>query len=200
MLKHFIYLSFFSFLFLGTFSCKETPDKTKAATNREVVQPKSTDTENKIPETEEKGSAKTIVKEVVEKPVVYSSAKAMVDATVKKIKNTTVNAVKKDIDAKKDVVIIDVREYSEFEQGHIPGAVTIPRGLIEFLISNPKYWKDQGKKMPSKNQRIFLYCKSGARSALATKSLNALGYTNVYNMKGGMEAWKKQYPKQVTKK
>lgn len=80
-------------------------------------------------------------------------------------------------------VIIDVREPGEFSAGHLPGAVNIPRGVLEFQIGNhPNF---QGKQTAN----IIVYCQTGGRSALATHALNQLGYTQAVSMAGGFKAW-----------
>ena len=85
-----------------------------------------------------------------------------------------------------DYLFLDCREPKEFKMGHIPGAVNIPRGLLEFKIS---------KKVPDKNTKIVMYCKSGGRGCLATCTLCRMGYKNVKNMDGGWLAWEKAgYP------
>jgi rhodanese-related sulfurtransferase len=78
-------------------------------------------------------------------------------------------------------LIIDVREPNEFATGYVPGAINIPRGVLEFKI-----WKKVG--FPDKtdmNKNIFVYCKTGGRASLSAKSLQELGFTNVtaVNMK-----------------
>ena len=84
------------------------------------------------------------------------------------------------------VVFLDVRDLKEFKSGHIPGAVHISRGLLEFKI---------GKKIPDKNALVVVYCKSGGRSSLSTDTLVKMGYKNVKNMDGGWKAWTKAgYP------
>jgi rhodanese-related sulfurtransferase len=84
------------------------------------------------------------------------------------------------------VIFLDVREPKEYKRGHIPGAISIPRGLLEFKIS---------KEFPDKNASIVVYCRSGARSSLATYALVRMGYKNVKNMDGGWMAWAKAgYP------
>lgn len=83
-------------------------------------------------------------------------------------------------------IFLDCREPKEFKMGHVPGAINIPRGLLEFKIS---------KKIPEKNENIVMYCKSGGRGCLATCSLCQMGYKNVKNMDGGWKAWEKAgYP------
>jgi len=84
------------------------------------------------------------------------------------------------------VIFLDVREPKEYKSGHIPGALNIPRGLLEFRIS---------KKIPDKNALTVVYCRSGSRSALATYTLVRMGYKNLKNMDGGWMAWAKAgYP------
>ncbi|HYB65429.1 MAG TPA: rhodanese-like domain-containing protein [Steroidobacteraceae bacterium] len=82
-------------------------------------------------------------------------------------------------------LIVDVREPADYAAGHIPGALNIPRGLIEFRI-----WPHVG--FPDKldlNARITLYCGSGARAALAAKSLRDLKFTNVTAADMRFEDW-----------
>ena len=83
-------------------------------------------------------------------------------------------------------LFLDCREPSEYKAGHIPGAVNIPRGLLEFKIAN---------KVPDKNTRILMYCKSGGRASLACNSIDRMGYKNVVSIAGGWKAWMKAgYP------
>ena len=71
--------------------------------------------------------------------------------------------------------MVDVREPPEFAAGHIPGAVNIPRGVIEFLT-----WKYVGfPDSIDKGKSIYLYCNTGGRASLAGKALVDLGFTNV---------------------
>ncbi len=78
--------------------------------------------------------------------------------------------------------VLDVREPAEFDAGKLAGAVNIPRGVLEFKIADHPGLAD-------KNAAIVLYCKTGGRSALATLSLQQLGYNNVHSVRGGFEAW-----------
>ncbi|MGY6276844.1 rhodanese-like domain-containing protein [Methylomonas sp. MgM2] len=80
-------------------------------------------------------------------------------------------------------LILDVREPAEFAAGHLPGAVNIPRGVLEFKIdAHPDF---QGKKQAP----IVVYCQTGGRSALAAQVLNQLGYEHAVSMAGGFKAW-----------
>lgn len=82
-----------------------------------------------------------------------------------------------------DVVLIDIREESEVEQGSITGAKLIPRGVLEFKISDLQ-------EVNNPDTKIILYCRSGGRSALAAASLQDMGFSNIMSMAGGYEAWK----------
>lgn len=80
-------------------------------------------------------------------------------------------------------LVLDVREPAEYAAGHLPGAVNIPRGLLEFKIdSHPDF---QGQQQA----QIVVYCQTGGRSALATQVLNQLGYSGAVSMAGGFKAW-----------
>ena len=88
-----------------------------------------------------------------------------------------------------DTLIIDIREPAEFQRGHIPGALHLPRGLLEFEIHGliERTAIDQNK--PPEEQDIVLYCGTGGRSALAAATMAELGYRNVRSMAGGVVAW-----------
>src|SRR5437660_12035096 len=77
--------------------------------------------------------------------------------------------------------LIDVREKYEWDEGHIPGAVHVPRGYLELRIENT---------IPDKSQPILLYCAGGVRSVLAARTLQEMGYTNIASLEGGYTAWK----------
>ncbi len=82
-------------------------------------------------------------------------------------------------------LIIDVREKDELCDGMVSGAITIPRGVLESqLVNLLKAENNYCAERP-----IALYCRSGARSALAAKSLIAMGLDNVVSLKGGVLAW-----------
>ncbi len=88
-----------------------------------------------------------------------------------------------------DTIFIDIREPVEYRRGHIPGAVHLPRGMLEFdlhgLVANCR--KDMN--IPPEEQPIVLYCGTGGRSALAAVTAESLGYRNVQSMSGGIVAW-----------
>jgi sulfur-carrier protein adenylyltransferase/sulfurtransferase len=79
-------------------------------------------------------------------------------------------------------LFLDVRERDEWEEGHIPGAVFVPRGNLESRIESVETDRDRP---------IVVYCAGGSRSAFAAKSLQDLGYTNVVSLTGGYTDWKR---------
>jgi glyoxylase-like metal-dependent hydrolase (beta-lactamase superfamily II)/rhodanese-related sulfurtransferase len=91
----------------------------------------------------------------------------------------------KEIISNSSVSILDVREENEFSEGHLDNAILLPRGVLEFKIGNISALSD-------KSAAVIVYCRSGGRSALAAKSLQNMGYTNILSMAGGYEAWKQQ--------
>jgi rhodanese-related sulfurtransferase len=84
------------------------------------------------------------------------------------------------------VVFLDVREPVEWEH-HIAGAVQVPRGLLEFA-ADPASPRHNTELDPAR--RVIVYCRSGVRAALATLTLESLGFDDVANLEGGFSAWK----------
>ena len=80
-----------------------------------------------------------------------------------------------------EATIIDVRDKDEWDEGHIPGAIHMSRGTIEFDIE---------EKVPDPNAMIICHCGGGGRSALAAENLQKMGYKKVRSMAGGLKAWK----------
>ena len=79
-------------------------------------------------------------------------------------------------------IALDVRELLEYQTGHIPDAFHISRGMLEFMVGKHPEFQD-------KNASVVVYCKTGGRSALATATLQQLGFTNVHSLLGGFDAW-----------
>ncbi len=79
-------------------------------------------------------------------------------------------------------VLLDVRELHEWKEGHIPGAVHVPRGSLESQIEQT---------LPDRAGPVIVYCAGGSRSAFAAKTLGELGYEAVYNLAGGYTDWKR---------
>lgn len=95
--------------------------------------------------------------------------KTMVAEAKAAVQSVSIDDLKTLIDKKEKAVIVDVREPNEFAAGHLPGAINVPRGLLEFTVF---------KKITDVNATIYVYCKTGGRAALATKTLKDMGYTN----------------------
>ena len=81
----------------------------------------------------------------------------------------------------KSPVLLDVRESDEWRQGHLEGALSLPRGFLEIKIETA---------LPNKDAPVIAYCAGGVRSLLAAKVMKEMGYQNVSSMAGGYAAWK----------
>lgn len=82
---------------------------------------------------------------------------------------------------REDALVIDVREPQEWSQGHIPGARHIPLGQLSSRLNELDKYKDRP---------LITQCRSGMRSASAASTLKKAGFTKIYNLKGGITAWK----------
>ncbi len=80
-----------------------------------------------------------------------------------------------------DFVLVDVREKNEWNEGHIPGAIHVPRGYLELQIEEA---------VPDKSKKVVLYCAGGVRSLMAGNTLQQMGYEDVVSMAGGFGQWK----------
>jgi rhodanese-related sulfurtransferase len=110
----------------------------------------------------------------------------LVNEAKEKVCEISVADAKAKIDSGAPLFILDVREPDEFDKGHIPKAINIPRGLLEFKIASA---------IPDKEAHIIAYCKTGGRSCLACNTLQELGYKHVESVEGGWQAWLKAgYP------
>lgn len=87
-----------------------------------------------------------------------------------------------------DVLVVDVREADEFSQGHIAGAINIPRGLLEGAADSGYKHRDP-RLCSAQDKPLLLVCQSGGRSAMAAWVLKQMGFTHAYNLKGGLECW-----------
>lgn len=99
-----------------------------------------------------------------------------------KQKITEINLSELDEAIREADVLIDVREADEYQAGHLPGALHIPRGLLEFKLSSVD-------SLNSRDLRIVLYCKSSGRAALAALTLQQMGYLQVQSIAGGFDAY-----------
>ncbi len=97
-----------------------------------------------------------------------------------RVRQTTPEAVHDRLKRGERLLLIDVREESEFAAGRIAGAVHVGRGILE---------RDIETKVPDHSAEIILYCGGGFRSALSADNLGKMGYTNVVSMDGGWRRW-----------
>ena len=105
----------------------------------------------------------------------------LVDVVRVNIRECTIEDIHKRIADKEDFLLFDVREESEFASGHLPGASSLGKGIIE---------RDIEVLVPDCDQEVVLYCGGGFRSALAADNLQKMGYTRVISMGGGFRSWK----------
>lgn len=103
-----------------------------------------------------------------------------------KVPQVSVNDVKKALERNEKMILLDVRTPSEFERGRIENSINLPLQEVGDKIESV---------VADKNQKIYVYCLSGSRSAAAVGEMIEKGYTNVFNMEGGILSWRsKHYP------
>ena len=126
------------------------------------------------------------------------SSQTLVEEAQKKIETLSPNEVKNLVE-KKEITLIDVRDIRElWKEGTIKNSKHIPRGMLEFWL-DPESTYYQSNKI-KEIKKMALFCALGWRSALATKSLIDMGFTNVAHVDGGFDALKKSGLKIVEKK
>jgi rhodanese-related sulfurtransferase len=103
----------------------------------------------------------------------------IVEDAKSRVREISIDEVRRKLESGK-AKLIDVREDSEWAAGHARGAQHLGKGVIE---------RDIEQSVPDKNSELILYCGGGFRSALATDSLQKMGYTNVASMTGGWRGW-----------
>lgn len=87
-----------------------------------------------------------------------------------------------------NLLLVDVREPDEYRLGGLPGAVSIPRGIIE-PAADLQYPRRHPELSRARKRRVVLYCATGGRSALACDALREMGFENVASLAGGVAAW-----------
>jgi rhodanese-related sulfurtransferase len=105
----------------------------------------------------------------------------LVNDAKSRVHEVGVDEVRERQERKEDFIFVDVREDSEWIEGHAAGAIHLGKGIIE---------RDIEQVIPDKNADIVLYCGGGYRSALAADALRLMGYTNIHSMDGGIKAWR----------
>jgi rhodanese-related sulfurtransferase len=104
-------------------------------------------------------------------------------AQEKAVETITVEAAKKLINESPGLQILDVRTPGEVSNGIVPGAIVVD-------INNPEFLKEVATKV-DKSKPILVYCKAGTRSKKACGMMEGQGYTKLYNLDGGYDAWSK---------
>jgi len=114
------------------------------------------------------------------------TAAQLVQEAKQRVENLSAERVAAELD-QGDTLLIDLREPNEQAQhGMIPGAISAPRGMLEFWADPTSPYHRQEF---DPQRRIILHCASGGRSALAADTLQQLGYSNVAHLAGGLQAW-----------
>lgn len=119
---------------------------------------------------------------------VYENKDAMLADAKSKITSISIDEFKKVFDSDEKFYLIDVREAIEYDTSCIPGAINIPRGLLEFQIGN---------KVQERRANVYIYCDNGERSTLSVNSLPELKFPNAILIEAGFNAWKEKYPKDI---
>jgi rhodanese-related sulfurtransferase len=104
----------------------------------------------------------------------------LVENAKSQIQQADFHEIKRRLDSREKLTLVDVREDNEWARGHLPGAVHLGKGVIE---------RDIEETFPDKDAALVLYCGGGFRSALAADNLQKMGYTNVISMDGGWRGW-----------
>jgi len=86
-------------------------------------------------------------------------------------------------DAGESLLVVDVREPEDYREGHIPGAVSVPRGVLEMRIDEVT---------TDEEHPIVCYCGGGSRSALSARTLGEMGYRNVESLSGDLRGWREK--------
>jgi rhodanese-related sulfurtransferase len=113
------------------------------------------------------------------------TSKDFVNEAKKTVKEISIADAKAAMDSGK-AIVLDCRTAKEFKKGHLPKAINLQRGLLEFKAE---------KKFPDKAAYIIVYCKTGGRSCLGACTMGKMGYKNIVSLAGGWKAWVKAgYP------
>ncbi len=117
---------------------------------------------------------------------VYDSVDAMVKEAKANAEFVKAEELKTIIENEHNFVIVDCREADVYVEGHIPGAINIPRGVLEF-----------SSKISNRREPIYIYCNDSKKSVLAAESLVKLKYQVVKVIEGGWEKWNEAYPELI---
>src|SRR5437867_7797778 len=107
--------------------------------------------------------------------------KQLMEEARQAVPEVTVDEVKNRLERGEKWTLLDVREREEYREGHLDGAIPLPRGFLEIRVEEA---------VPDKSTRIIAYCAGGVRSLIAARTLKEMGYENLASMAGGYTAWK----------
>lgn len=120
---------------------------------------------------------------------IYNSVDKMVEAKKSEVNSISAVELKELLDKQHPgLKIIDVREPSEFEEGHIPGSLNVPRGILEF-----------SSQLTNRRDNIILYSGHQERSSLSAVNLYKLKFREVKVLEGGLTAWRASFPEMIEK-
>lgn len=120
---------------------------------------------------------------------IYENGNELARVAKAHVSEIPVDTLKAMIENGEEYLLIDVRQPAEYDAGNITGSFSIPRGELEFLITDEMFWEEQFMYLPQKSDKIIVYCKVGDRGILAAKALQRIGFSNVYNLEGGYTAF-----------
>jgi rhodanese-related sulfurtransferase len=103
----------------------------------------------------------------------------LINEAKSRIREVSLAEVRAMMDRGEHAVYLDVREPNEYNLGHLPGALHIPRGYLELKV----------ERAVPRDARVVAYCAAGLRSALAAETLQQMGYANAASLAGGFKEW-----------
>jgi len=107
--------------------------------------------------------------------------KQLMDEARREVPEVSADEVRQRLARDPKVALLDVREKEEYREGHLDGAISLPRGFLEMRVEET---------VPDKQTPIIAYCAGGTRSLIASRTLKEMGYTSVVSMAGGFNGWK----------
>ena len=107
--------------------------------------------------------------------------KDLMEEARREVPEWSIDQVKEQLSNGNEYAVVDVREKEEYREGHLAGALSLPRGFLEIRVE---------QEVPDKSKPVIAYCAGGTRSLLAAKKLKEMGYQRVISMNGGYSAWK----------
>ena len=118
----------------------------------------------------------------------FKSVDAMIVDATKSAETINTEDFKAKLEAEHHFTIIDCREEKEFIEGHIPGAINIPRGMLEF-----------SKLISDRRAKLYIYDQANQRATLSVGTLKKLKYKHVFMLDGGWEKWHETNPEMIEK-